>query len=70
MHISFNNKDIVLQHLKAQGTITAAEALMTYGIHRLAPRIYELRQEGFEIEKFSSMDRRGRVTATYKLTKE
>lgn len=43
-------KEVVLRHLKENGSITSWEAVMEYGILRLSARISELRDEGHEIE--------------------
>lgn len=39
----------VLRHLKEHGNITAYEALLEYGIFRLAARVYNLRLSGHDI---------------------
>ena len=39
----------VLYHLKQKGEITQAEAINLYGCYRLAARIYDLRQAGYNI---------------------
>jgi len=39
----------ILRHLKEHGTITRREALLNYGIARLAARIKDLRDEGHTI---------------------
>ena len=41
----------VLHHLREVGSITDAEAVAEYGIHRLAARIYDLRRAGMKITK-------------------
>lgn len=41
----------VLDHLRRKGSITQKEAAQEYQIYRLAARIYDLRQDGHEIEK-------------------
>ena len=43
--------DKILNHLKEYGSITPRSAYDRYGIMRLGARIYDLRQEGFQIEK-------------------
>ena len=42
-------KDAVLEHLKAFGTITSWEAIKEYGATRLSSIIYILRHEGYPI---------------------
>ena len=46
-----SQKELILRHLREKGPITAMEALRLYGCNRLAARIYDLRQEGIEIER-------------------
>lgn len=46
-----SQKDAVLQHLKANGSITSMEAIENYGATRLSAIIYNLRyKEGYIIE--------------------
>lgn len=42
--------EMVLDHLKTVGGITAAEAMQQYGIYRLAARIADLKKRGHSIE--------------------
>jgi hypothetical protein len=42
-------KDLILQHIKKQGSISMREALMDYSIQSLTGRIAELRRDGFKI---------------------
>ena len=42
-------KDRVLRYIKNHGTITAQEALAWCGVMRLASRIHELREDGWQI---------------------
>lgn len=39
----------ILGHFKKYGTLTSMEAFQTYGITRLAARISELREKGYDI---------------------
>ena len=41
----------VLRHLQELGSITSWEAIMEYGITRLSAKIFNLRKQGYEIEK-------------------
>ncbi len=41
--------DLLLGYLKANKTITAAEAMNVLGIGRLSARIFDLRAEGYDI---------------------
>ena len=43
-------KDMVLAHLQAEGSITSMEAIMQYGITRLAVAVCRLRKEGWLID--------------------
>ena len=40
----------VLKHMKEHGSISSIEAFFDYGITRLSARIWELRNNGYEIE--------------------
>lgn len=42
--------DLVLKHIKKHGSITALDAFRHYNITRLAARVFELRQAGYNIE--------------------
>lgn len=44
-----SQKAEILKHLQEYGSITAMEALRLCGSMRLAGRIFELRQEGWDI---------------------
>ena len=61
----------ILRHLREVGSITTAEAVTEYGIHRLAARIADLRRQGVKITKETarSKNRYGEITrfAKYKL---
>lgn len=43
--------ELVLRHLKNNGSITTYEAFTEYGITRLASRICDLKQDGYSIRK-------------------
>jgi hypothetical protein len=61
----------ILRHLREVGSITAAEAMDEYGVHRLAARISDLRRQGVKITKETARgkNRYGEMTrfAKYKL---
>ena len=57
-------------HLKAGHTIGAMQAIGSYRITRLAARIYELRQRGWEIATIWRHTDNGSRFAEYKLLKE
>lgn len=63
--------DRVLRHLRDHGTITALEAVGEYGILRLAARISDLKDAGYDIRTGvkCGMNRYGEKThyAEYKL---
>jgi hypothetical protein len=63
-----SQKQVLLKHLKRR-TISQYEALLVYGIARLASRIDELRQEGWNIETMMKRDDRGKRYARYRLVK-
>jgi hypothetical protein len=57
----------VLRHLKKRGSISPIEALVTYGIPRLAARIFELREAGYGIVTKMKRDEAGHTYARYRL---
>lgn len=44
-----SHKALILEHLKAHGCITAAEAISKFKCYRLAARIADLRKAGYNI---------------------
>lgn len=58
-------KDTVARHLRSRGEITPMQALVTYGIYRLAARIHDLRNEGWPIETEMKQDEAGHKYARY-----
>ena len=56
--------EMVLNHLREHGSITALEAQQEYGIMRLSARIADLREQGYSIStnKKSSRNRWGTMT--------
>lgn len=44
-----SQRELVLDHLKKRGKLTAHDALSLYGVGRLAPRVLELRESGVNI---------------------
>ena len=63
----------VLDHMRQHGQITPLDALKEYGIMRLGARIFNLKQDGFDIktemiEVKNRFDKTVRV-ASYSLTK-
>ncbi len=41
----------IIQYMKDYGSITAAEAMSEFGCYRLAARISDLKNEGYEINR-------------------
>lgn len=62
-----NARERILHHLQQVGHITPIEALTIFGIQRLAPRIEELRREGFVIDTKVRMDTQGRRYCRYEI---
>jgi len=58
--------ELILTHLMEKKRITAAQAFTEYGCLRLAGRIFELREEGVNIETMYTSNA-GKTYATYKL---
>lgn len=58
-------KDMVLEHLRANGSITSMDAIMQYGITRLSDVILKLRREGYDIETINETgkNRFGKATS-------
>ncbi len=56
--------EMILNHLREHGSITALEAQQKYGIMRLSARIADLREQGYSIStnKKSSRNRWGTMT--------
>lgn len=55
-------KTQVLNHLKEHKTITPMEALNSYSCYRLAARIHELREEGWDIASHPLPNRMAKYT--------
>ena len=60
----------ILKHLKTGQSLTPIRALNWYGIMRLAARIIELREAGYNIETQMLVTRDGKRYATYRLKEE
>ena len=64
----------IIRHLSDFGTITSREAMLEYGIYRLASRIADLKKQGYHFETtFESGKNRYNETthyAVYRLIKE
>lgn len=57
----------ILAHLKEGQTITPVEALSLFGCFRLGARIYDLKQDGHQIEKDMIETPGGARVARYRL---
>lgn len=44
-----SHKQLIIEHLKAHGCITAAEAVSRFHCYRLAARIADLKADGYSI---------------------
>lgn len=62
-----SQKEVLLKHLKRK-TISQYEALLVYGIARLASRIDELRKEGWPIQTVMKRDNNGKRYARYRMS--
>lgn len=60
---------MVLSHLERRGSISPMEAIITYGITRLAARIFELREIGITVITSLKRDEKGKPYARYTLLK-
>ena len=57
----------ILNHLKTGAHITPLEAMGLFGVFRLAARIFELRNQGYNIETDVQSDGTGRTYSRYRL---
>lgn len=62
--------DIILQHMKTLGSISALEAVHYYNILRLASRIKDLKRKGYRIDTEMRKGKNGSRYAEYSLAKE
>ena len=54
----------IINHIQTKGTITPLEALSAYGCFRLAARILELKDRGYDIDR-RTVKRNGKEYAEY-----
>jgi len=59
----------VLRHLRGMKHISPAEALIVYGISRLAACIYDIRKVGYDVHCEMRQDAQGHKYANYSLVK-
>lgn len=64
-----NQQFYILNHLKKHGTITPMEALNLFGCFRLGARIWDLRDEGYDITTENETTN-GKTYARYRLVSE
>lgn len=64
---SFPSNQKILAHLQKQGSITPMEALMNFGLFRLAASIHDLRNAGHDIRTDIRTDSAGKHYARYYL---
>jgi hypothetical protein len=57
----------IFRHLRSGKTLTPLEAMLLFGSMRLAARIKDLRDEGFQIETTIKEDVRGVKYAEYRM---
>jgi len=71
--MKLTQKEKVLRHLQEVGALTPVQAFFDYSIMRLATRIFELKEDGYDIETImlKSQNKFGEPVryAQYKLTK-
>jgi hypothetical protein len=58
--------DLILNHLKDKGSITPLDALNLYGCFRLSARIFEIKDQGYEIIT-NKVEHNGKKFASYVL---
>ena len=59
--------ELILEHLKQHGKINWLEAFEHYNSSRLAARIYDLKQVGYNIQKYNKTLKNKKTVAEYKL---
>jgi hypothetical protein len=62
-----SQKETVLTHLRKRCSISPMEALVSYGIYRLADVVYQLREAGWGIDTEIKQDEAGHKYARYTL---
>ena len=65
--VALSQNDIVLEHLERFGVLTSLTAMNKYGIMRLASRVTDLRNMGYDIKRNwgYSKDKDGKVLKKY-----
>jgi len=62
-----SQKEILLQHLRAHGSITKLQALQQYGIMNTGGRMFELHEEGHPVSSRRVVTTSGKRVAEYYL---
>lgn len=60
-----NVTEVILAHLKTEGSITPMKAIVLYSCMRLSDVIFRLRKRGHDIETVDRTDARGRPFGEY-----
>ena len=58
-------KDMIFNHLKQHGEITSWDAIMQYGVTRLADIVYRLKKDGYKISTEIIVKKKGNRTITF-----
>ena len=65
-----SQEDIVLNHMRKYGSITSMTAFRLYDITRLSAKIYNLREEGYDIRTLNEKSPTGKYYGRYVLREE
>jgi len=57
----------IIAYLETGGSLTTLDALKLFGCMRLASRIHDLRERGYEIEVSKVTTNTGKIVASYRL---
>lgn len=58
-------KELILRHLEQYGSITSWDAIMEYGVTRLADVIYRLKKDGYRIKSETVIKKKGERTVSF-----
>jgi hypothetical protein len=59
----------ILRHLRKHGHISPMQAIVVYGIARLAPCIFDIRNVGYQVDTQIKHDAQGHKYAKYTMAK-
>jgi len=62
--------ELILEHLETVGPLTPLEALNLFGCFRLTSRIWDLKQDGHDIQTATKQLPNGKSVAVYSLVKK